>query len=140
MISKIYSWLYIGNCTSGSSHATIRHLSIKTIVNVHGEHNNSSMTDIKGFQIPLIEAPGNEWGTVVKILNVLHDNRTHGSVLVHCCGAVSRSPFVVLCYMVIREKMTIYQAYSRLSQLHPTTSINPHLIELLQRNEPSTRP
>ncbi|MCH8022732.1 MAG: dual specificity protein phosphatase family protein [Thaumarchaeota archaeon] len=139
MISKIYPWLYIGNCSSGSSHATHRHLSIKTIVNVHEEHKNSILTDIKCFQIPLVEAPGNEWRTVVKILNILDDNRIHGSVLVHCCGAVSRSPFVVLCYMVTREKMTIYQAFRRLSHLHPTTSINPNLMELLQRNASGIR-
>ncbi len=140
MISKIYPWLYLGNCTSGSSHVALRHLSINTIVNVHEEHKNSIVTDIKGFQIPLIEAPGNEWGTVVKILDLLQNNRTRGSVLLHCCGAVSRSPFVVLCYMVIKEKMTIDQASRKLSYLHPTTNINPHLIELLKKIEASTRP
>ncbi|MCZ6724787.1 MAG: dual specificity protein phosphatase [Thaumarchaeota archaeon] len=140
MISRIYPWLYLGNCASGSSHDTLRHLSINTIVNVHEEHKNSIVTDINGFQIPLIEAPGNKWRTVVQILDLLHNIRTRGSVLVHCCGAVSRSPFVVLCYMVVKEKMTIDQASRKLSHLHPTTNINPHLIELLQKNEASTRP
>ncbi len=95
---------------------------------------------VKASLFAEIEAPGNEWGTVVKILDLLQNNRTRGSVLVHCCGAVSRSPFVVLCYMVIKEKMTIDQASRKLSYLHPTTNINLHLIELLKKNEASTRP
>ncbi|MFQ6011803.1 MAG: dual specificity protein phosphatase family protein [Nitrososphaerales archaeon] len=135
MISRVYQWLYLGDCGSGCDNEILKYLSIRTTVNVHREHSCTNETEVNRVQIPLVEAPGNKWRSIVRILDVLDDRRIQGSVLVHCCGGISRSPFVVLCFMVVRKKVSFQRALERLSQLHPITRIDPHLIAMLQRNE-----
>lgn len=54
-----------------------------------------------------------------------------GHCLVHCSMGMSRSPAVVLAYMVCRLQMTLLAAYALMRQRRPTTSPNIALMRAL---------
>jgi len=133
LLIQILPWLYVGSCSSGSDSDSIRRLGIKTVINVHS-HVDQEVDCVRYIQIPLVDGSKNSWSTILKILEAVEAGRRRGRVLIHCCGGMSRSPFIALSYLTVREGMDIDSALYLISQQHPRVSIHPGLIDLLRQN------
>lgn len=133
MILQLLPWLYVGDCGSGSDQAALERLGVRTVVNVHG-HEDSELNGIEQFQFRLIDGEGNSWQTVLKILDVMDEWKRVGKMLVHCCGGVSRSPFIAVSYLTVKEGVSIDKALYTVAKKHPYLSIQPSLISLLREN------
>ncbi len=133
MIVQLLPWLYIGSCSSGSDQAVLKKLEVKTAINLH-LHEDPELDGVKQFQFHLIDGEGNSWPTVMKILGIIDEQRRAGNILVHCCGGMSRSPFIAASYLVIKEGVDIDDALYTVAKKHPYLSIHPRLIDLLREN------
>jgi protein-tyrosine phosphatase len=134
IVSKVLPWLYIGNCTSAHSIALLRQHHIKMVINLHDEHLDPIFDEIEYKLIPLVDGDGNKWERIEEILRVLDEGKKLGNVLIHCCGGMSRSPFVVLAYLILRQGWSMEKAIRWLKSVHPITNINPKLLIMLKAN------
>ncbi len=137
MINQVLPWLYVGDCESAWDAMIQDGLAVKTIVNLH-DHDDPDVDGIKQFQFSLVDGEGNSWGTIMEILDTIAERRKAGNVLVHCCAGMSRSPFIILSYLVVKEGKEIEQAMNLIDERYPRRSINPQLIALLKENQKST--
>jgi len=133
LLIQILPWLYIGSCSSGSYQDSLQQLGVKTVINVHS-HVDPEYDGIKQLQIYLRDGPGNDWKTIMEVLEAVDIGRRSGRVLVHCCGGLSRSPFIALSYLVVKEGMDTDTALYLVSKRHPYLSIHPSLLDLLRQN------
>ncbi len=133
LINQVLPWLYVGDCESAWDAMIQNGLAVKTIVNLH-EHDDPDLDGIKQFQFSLVDGEGNSWETISEILDIIDERRKAGNVLVHCCAGMSRSPFIILSYLVVKEGKQIDQAMNLIEERYPRRSINPHLISLLKEN------
>lgn len=133
MIVQLLPWLYIGSCSSGSDQTVLKKLEVKTVINLH-DHDDPELDDTEQFQFQLTDGEGNNWQTVEKILDTIDERRRAGNILVHCCGGMSRSPFIAVSYLVIKEGVDIDEALYTVAKKHPYLSIHPRLIDLLREN------
>ncbi|MFQ6134389.1 MAG: dual specificity protein phosphatase family protein [Nitrososphaerales archaeon] len=133
MIVQLLPWLYIGDCFSGSDQAALERLEVKTVVNLHS-HNDPELDGVEQFQFRLTDGEGNSWRTVQKILDIIDEQRKVGNILVHCCGGMSRSPFIAVSYLAVKEDVDIDKALYTVAKKHPYLSIHPRLIDLLIEN------
>lgn len=134
IVSKVLPWLYIGNCTSAHSITLLRQHHIRMIINLHEEHSDPIFDDIEYRLIPLVDGDGNNWEDIEKILKVMDEGKKLGNVLIHCCGGMSRSPFITLAYLVLRQGWSMGKALTWLKNVHPITNINPELLAMLKSN------
>jgi protein-tyrosine phosphatase len=129
----VLPWLYVGDCGSGSDKTVLEEIGVRCVVNLHS-HEDVELDGVKQFQFRLIDGEGNSWLTVLKILDVIDAERKVGNVLVHCCGGISRSPFIIVSYLAVKDGVDIDYALNTVSQKHPYSSIHPALIDLLLAN------
>ncbi len=138
LITQVLPWLYVGDCGSGSDKTVLDELGVRRVVNLHS-HDDAEMDDVKQFQFRFIDGEGNSWLTVLNILDVIEAERKGGNVLVHCCGGISRSPFIIVSYLTVKEGADVDYALNTVAQKHPYSSIHPALMELLTTNHNGRR-
>lgn len=87
--------------------------------------------DIKYLWIP-IEDNLNE--NIAKYFNVAYDfiEQDEGKVLVHCMQGVSRSPTIVISYLMKKMKMTYDEAYKMVKEKRPCIDPNIGFIQQLK--------
>lgn len=59
----------------------------------------------------------------------------HGRVLVHCIQGISRSATIVIGYLMSRERMSLREAYEKVTTLRPISKPNVGFIEQLRQLE-----
>ncbi len=106
---------------------------MKTVINLH-DHDDPELDDTKQFRFQLTDGEGNNWQTVEKILDTIDEQRRAGNILVHCCGGMSRSPFIAVSYLAVKEGVDIDRALYTVARKHPYLSVHPRLIDLLIEN------
>lgn len=79
----------------------------------------------------MVDGGSNQWKEVEDVISLMEGAKEKGNILVHCCGGMSRSPFVALCYMVIREGQSLTDSHEALRKGHKPTKINPNLLRML---------
>ncbi len=131
MIIQIFPWLYVGSCTSGSDQSVLEELEVKTVVNVH-QHYDPKINAVNQFHFTLIDGEDNDWKTIMDILEIVHEQRNIGKILVHCCAGMSRSPFIAVSYLVIKEGLDVDQALEVVAKKQPFISVHPGLMKLLR--------
>jgi protein-tyrosine phosphatase len=134
LINQLLPWLYVGDCESAWDAMIQNGLAIKTIINLH-DHDDPDLDGVEQFQFSLVDGEGNSWETIKEILDIMDERRRAGNILVHCCAGMSRSPFIILSYLVVKEGKEINQAMNLIDGRHPRRSINPHLIALINENQ-----
>jgi len=75
---------------------------------------------------------------LVELLRFLHENVSAGrKVYVHCFAGISRSAFVVSCYLMLTEGLAFEEAVARLRRVRAIVNPNPALFDraLLARLE-----
>jgi len=132
LIIQILPWFYIGSCTSGSDQNMLKKLGVKTIVNVH-QHYDPKIDTMEQFHFTLIDGEDNDWETIMQILEIVNEQRSMGNILVHCCAGMSRSPFIAVSYLVVKEGLDVDKALQIVAEKQPFISIHPGLMKLLRK-------
>jgi dual specificity phosphatase 12 len=133
LIIQILPWFYIGSCTSGSDQNMLKKLGVKTIVNVH-QHYDPKIDTVEQFHFTLIDGAENDWKTIIHILEIVHEQKKIGNILVHCCAGMSRSPFIAVSYLSEKEGLDVDEALQIVAEKQPYISVHPGLMELLRKN------
>ncbi|MBI2865352.1 MAG: dual specificity protein phosphatase family protein [Chloroflexi bacterium] len=83
-------------------------------------------------QVDLIDGEGNSPEDIRRAVDYLEAlARTH-KVLVHCAEGVSRSPFIVACYLARAERKKISVAIAEVAEKRPRTRIDAGLLKMAQ--------
>ena len=125
MISFVNDCLAIGNESDAANESLLSDRGITAVLNVAAEvippHYQS---DIISAKVRLIDGPGNYpslYTVAIQILNVLS---TEGEmVLVHCATGISRSPFIVACYLVPKQDISYSEAEQLILSRRPEVNI-----------------
>lgn len=147
--SEILPWLYLGSKQSANNgkELTVR-TGITHIVNVALEcgqdhvarqewqdYNREKGVPCEYFHFEWVDRP--EQDIIAEInepLEKIHTAREENAankVLVHCIQGISRSASVILCYLMVYEKMSLESAYTLLKNRRPVASPRKEFLEQL---------
>ncbi|CAN8264976.1 unnamed protein product [Cochlearia groenlandica] len=135
--SMIQDNLFIGGGLAARSVFTLQHLGITHILclcaNEIGQsdtqypdlfkYQNFSITDDEDSKIETIFQEALDF--------IDHGDQTGGKILVHCFEGRSRSATVVLAYLMLRKKLTLLDAWSKLRKVHRRAQPNDGFARIL---------
>ena len=133
MIIQIFPWFYVGSCTSAKDKSILDDLEIKTVVNVH-QHYDRKLDTVNQFHFTLSDNEDNDWKIIMQILDIINEQRKLGKILVHCCAGMSRSPFIAISYLSVKEGVDVDEAKQIVAEKQPFLSVHPGLMKLLRKN------
>eukprot|EP01006_Ploeotia_vitrea_P056424 TRINITY_DN68099_c2_g2_i2.p1 TRINITY_DN68099_c2_g2~~TRINITY_DN68099_c2_g2_i2.p1 ORF type:complete len:202 (-),score=2.30 TRINITY_DN68099_c2_g2_i2:1287-1892(-) len=106
--SHILPYLWIGDAAAAANATKLQQHNISHVLNVSREPNSSLGSGVETLQIPIcdkIAEPISEsFPAVIDFIRKAKESG--GSVLVHCKGGVSRSPTVVMAYLMNQYGMS----------------------------------
>lgn len=144
--TEIFTYLFIGNERDASSQETLKELGITHILNVTSHipfHFEDSMT-CKRLQASDSGSQNLKqyFDEAVSFIESVRLN--NGRVLVHCQAGVSRSPTIVMAYIIAVHGQSLKDAFSyvhsRRSIISPNLNFMGQLLEFSQRNNHSDMP
>ena len=129
-------YLYLGPCSAASSPIFLNHEGITHILSI-GKTPKEHFPNITYERIPLTDEPDSLIAPGIAIaVNFIDAVRVTGSkVFVHCSAAISRSPTILVGYLMQREGMKLHQALGTVIRLRPTAHPNPGFILQLKEME-----
>jgi len=130
-ISEILPFLYLGDALAAMNWEVIKERNIKTVINCAKEletRNKFTNNGVEYFNVPVRDNPG----FATKIASFFHGSaeailkgKKIGGVLVHCSAGASRSPTIVLSYLILGEKMSAKEAWELLKSKRPIIEPQP---------------
>lgn len=129
---KILDGLYIGTYKTSMSKTTLNSNSITHILCI-GHEMESILKDVKkiliqDYKFMKIEVEDIEDENILFNFNSIYDfieeGLLNGRVLVHCYGGISRSPTIVIAYLIRKNKLSFEDAFNFVKNLKP--DINPN--------------
>lgn len=126
--SEILPFLYIGNQRDASNKERLAELGITHIINVtaqlplHFESDGS----IRYKRLPATDSGSQNlkqyFSEAIEFIDNARDS--NGKVLVHCQAGVSRSPTIVLAYLMARTKKGLTETFNLVKDLRPIVAPN----------------
>jgi protein-tyrosine phosphatase len=130
-IDKIKDYLYLGSCKSALDVIHNKNLNITNILNLSGY--NLYAPKFKIHQIAIdddVSFPINNYFNVTnEIINNVRKNNE--KILVHCRAGHSRSPTIIIAYLMKYENMTFDEAYNYVNDIRHIAPNN-GFIEILK--------
>jgi protein-tyrosine phosphatase len=125
MISFVQDCLAIGNEGDAANESFLIDSGITAVLNVAAEvmplHYQS---DIISAKVGLIDGPGNYPSLYTVAIQILDVFLTEGEmVLVHCAAGISRAPFIVTCYLVLKQDVSYSEAEQFILSRRPEVNI-----------------
>lgn len=117
-VSQITATLYLSGAEAAMNKALISHRGITLIINVtpvtYPEHQG-----VECLQVPVSDQPHARLCDHFDcVAERIHHNQT-GSTLVHCTAGMSRSPALVMAYLVRYKGVTLRQAHDWVRECRP---------------------
>ncbi len=129
---KIINNLYLGNASTAKDLNLLKLYGIKVIVSLSGNfhypseficlHNHFSDTG----QSEIISH-------LQQCTEFIYQQITKYPILVHCQGGVSRSPTIILAYLVKYTSMSFDESITHLTTCRPSVRFKPHFINQIQQ-------
>jgi atypical dual specificity phosphatase len=125
-MDKIIDGLYLGDIRVAANLFMLKQAGITHVLQIVAGLNPCFPNDFVYKVVPALDVPwenlAKHFGTCNKFIsNVIHNN---GSVFVHCYGGVSRSPTIVIAYLMQEHKMNFFSALNFVRQRRPVTYPN----------------
>lgn len=110
----------------------LKKYNIKHILSV-GINLNLKFNSIKYYQCELLDLPESDiLLPVKKCINIIHQNR-HENILVHCNAGVSRSPTIVISYLMALENLSYDEAYEKVKSKRECIKPNNGFVQQLRK-------
>jgi atypical dual specificity phosphatase len=120
--------LFLGPLSSASFTAFISSHSITHILSI-GSTPDTHIPGVVYNRLSLTDSPSSPISKTIDAANDFIDaaiashNRS-GKILIHCSAAVSRSPTIVVAYLMTRHRLSLKQALGLVVRLRPSVSPN----------------
>jgi len=137
-INMIIDKLYLGSWSATENKDLLMKSGIKFICNVTSECKNHYPDDFEYYQKCVEDKTSFDLSSVLlDIINWIKQQleSERGSVLVHCHAGVSRSPAVVIAFLMKEKQMTLKAAYLHVRQRRRTILPNPGFLKQLHSFE-----
>ena len=137
-ISQVLSWLYLGSFANACDLEELRRNNIKYILNCAVECKNENLpSDIKELHLKLVDEPEFDITKYFKQTNdFINKVRTAGgNLLVHCKVGLSRSPTVIIAYLMKYYEFTADSAINYIKRKRPQIIPNQGFIKQLYEYE-----
>lgn len=133
------SSLYLGPCSSASSPSFLNSNSINNVLSI-GITPSPKVDGVTYHRLGLKDAIRSSVKTTIEsaiktIGDALKSNKGRGRILVHCSAGVSRSPTIVVAYLMKHRNMSLRTALGHVVRIRPQVSPNPGFIEQLKDME-----
>ena len=138
VISKINNYIYLGSCEHPQTDSEeFRNLGIDIIINCAKEIEYSSNIKYQYEKFPIID------GNSISLLENMDDADTKihlylskgKKIYLHCARGMSRSPAILIYYLMMHKQFTYDRAYSLLKQIRPIIDIDPEFENALRSIE-----
>ena len=137
-ISQVLSWLYLGSFANACDLEELRRNNIRYILNCAVECKNENLpSDIKELHLKLVDEPEFDITKYFKQTNdFINKVRTAGgNLLVHCKVGLSRSPTVIIAYLMKYYEFTADSAINYIKRKRPQIIPNQGFIKQLYEYE-----
>ena len=137
-LSQILSWLYLGSFANACDLDELKRNNIKYILNCAVECKNENLpSDIKELHLKLVDEPEFDITKHFKQTNdFINKVRTAGgNLLVHCKVGLSRSPTVIIAYLIKYYEFTADSAINFIKRKRPQIIPNQGFIKQLYEYE-----
>ena len=137
-LSQIFSWLYLGSFANACDLKELKRTNIKYILNCAVECKNENLPkDIKELHLKLVDEP--EFN-ITKYFDQTNEfiNKVRtagGALLVHCKVGLSRSPTVIIAYLIKYYEFTVDSAMRFMKRKRPQIIPNEGFIQQLKEYE-----
>lgn len=114
-ISQIMPGLYLSSQDPVASKEILQEHNIRHILSV-GINVMEKFDGIKYYYCDLLDLPESDLIVPVKkCIKIIHETR-HENILVHCNAGVSRSPTIIISYLMTVEQLTYNDAYDKVKK------------------------
>ncbi len=129
MITKVLDRLLLSDYADAVEESLVAN-GVKTVLSVSHECIPKYRVDVRHVILPLEDGKGIPKEYYDIAIKLIRDRIKVGKVLVHCCSGVSRSPVIVLAYLMSCG-FSYDEAFSFLSSKKPIINPHPELIRSL---------
>lgn len=130
-ISQIISGLYLSSQDPVASKEILQEYNIRHILSV-GIDVMEKFDGIKYYYCDLLDLPESDLiAAVKKCIKIIHENRNE-NILVHCNAGVSRSPAIIISYLMTAEKLLYNDAYEKVRKLRNCIKPNEGFVKQLK--------
>eukprot|EP01062_Namystynia_karyoxenos_P049521 TRINITY_DN37947_c0_g1_i1.p1 TRINITY_DN37947_c0_g1~~TRINITY_DN37947_c0_g1_i1.p1 ORF type:complete len:227 (+),score=78.88 TRINITY_DN37947_c0_g1_i1:71-682(+) len=146
--AEVLPYLYLGSRIAAADRALLAERGITHVLNAATEIPNyhadpgGAAPPLTYLQLELQDSEGDdiaaEWQRCTDWIRGAHE--AGGKVLVHCQAGISRSAAIVIAYLMMTERVSLRDAYTRVKQARSNAGPNMHFMRALGELEDSLRP
>ncbi|KAF7405620.1 hypothetical protein HZH68_004989 [Vespula germanica] len=130
-IACIIHGLFLSSQDPAVSIEILKEYDIKHILSV-GINLNLKFDNIEYYHCELLDLPESDILLPIKTcINIIHQNR-HENILVHCNAGVSRSPTIVISYLMALENLSYDDAYEKVKSKRNCIKPNSGFVQQLK--------
>ncbi|KAM7399962.1 hypothetical protein PAMA_004583 [Pampus argenteus] len=123
-VSQITPKLFLSGADAPLNAALVSQKGITLIVNATLSHACPTYRGVECVRVPVSDLPSARLGDHFdRVAERIHGNRT-GSTLVHCVAGMSRSPALVMAYLMRYQGVTLRQAHRWVQESRPYVRLN----------------
>lgn len=135
VVSQITPTLFLSGAEAPLNAALVSQKGITLIINATLSHACPAYPGVQCVRVPVPDLPSANLGThFERVAERIHGNRA-GGTLVHCAAGMSRSPALVMAYLMRYRGVTLRQAHRWVQESRPYIRLNAGFWEQLLRYE-----
>jgi protein-tyrosine phosphatase len=133
IIYKILDGVFLGNFKTSTSKTTLGNYNISHILCVGHEMENLIKKDFTHMKLNVADTDDEDiLAEFQSAYEFIEEGREKGGVLVHCYGGISRSPTIIIAYLIQKLKIPFEQAINMLKEIKSDINPNEGFIEKLR--------
>uniref|UniRef100_A0A8D3DWB4 Si:ch1073-184j22.2 n=1 Tax=Scophthalmus maximus TaxID=52904 RepID=A0A8D3DWB4_SCOMX len=133
--SQITPTLFLGGADAPHNAMLVSRKGITLIVNATLSHASPAYPGVECVRVPVPDLPSARLGDHFdRVAERIHGNRA-GGTLVHCAAGMSRSPALVMAYLMRYRAATLRQAHRWVQESRPHVKLNAGFWDQLLRYE-----
>ncbi|TKS79255.1 Dual specificity protein phosphatase 18 [Collichthys lucidus] len=134
-VSQITPTLFLSGADAPHNAALVSQKCITLIVNATLSHTSPAYPGVECVRVPVSDLPSARLGDHFdRVAERIHGNRA-GGTLVHCAAGMSRSPALVMAYLMRYRGVTLRQAHRWVQDSRPYVRLNAGFWEQLLQYE-----
>lgn len=133
-VAKIVSGLYLSSQDPVVCSDILKKYKIRHILSI-GVNISEKFDNIRYYNCDLLDLPeSNIMPSIKECIDIIHANRKE-NILVHCNAGVSRSPAIIISYLMTMMELSYKEAYGKVKEARSCIKPNDGFIKQLQSIE-----